>query len=298
MTRLLALVASLVCVSSIAHAESTLQILDYGAEPRAPLRYKFEAGKTERMMMEMSISMANEVDGKLVPGASLPPTRTTMLLRVTDVAADGSARLEFESQSAESPMGQATGQANQATLDRTLAGLSMLKGWYRTDTRGRMLESGVTLPDAILPEGMPPGMARQMMDELMDDADDSQQELPDEAVGQGARWQVVQHLDIAGVKVSQGQEFTLRSRSGNRVELDTKIIQPPADGPSAPLVPGMSMQSVTTGSGSVVIDLNGLSPTMTMEVNTTSTMSFPSQGQAQPRKMVMQMKMTAGPAPY
>lgn len=298
MNRLLAIVASLFCVSSIAHAESTLQILDYGAEPRAPLRYKFEAGKTERMMMEMTMSMANEVDGKLVPGASLPSTRTTMLLRVTDVAADGSARLEFESQSAESPMGQVAGQVPQATLDRTLAGLSMLKGWYRTDTRGRVLESGVTLPESVLPEGMPPGMARQMMDEMMNDVDESQQELPEEAVGRGARWQVVQHLDIAGAKISQGQEFTLRSRSGNRVELDTKIIQPPADGPGAPLVPGMSIQSVSTGSGTMVLDLNGLSTTLTMEVNSTTTMSMPSQAQAQPRKMVMQMKMTAGPAQY
>jgi hypothetical protein len=298
MNRLLALVASLICVSSIAHAQSTLQILDYGAEPRAPLRYKFEAGKTERVMMEMTMSMANEVDGKLVPGASLPPTRTTMLLRVTDVAADGSARLEFESQSAESPMGQVAGQANQATLDRTLAGLSMLKGWYRTDTRGRVLETGVTLPENLLPEGLPPGTLQKLMDEAMKEGEEAMQQLPDEAVGRGARWQVVQHLDIGGVKVAQGQELTLRSRSGNRVELDTKIIQPPAGAPGAPLVPGMSIQSVTTGFGTMVLDLNGLSPTMTMEVNSTTTMSMPSQGQAQPRKMVTQMKMTAGPAQY
>jgi hypothetical protein len=294
MTRLLAIIASLHCLSSVAHAQSSLQILDYGAEPRTPLRYKFEVGKTERAMMEMTMSMATELNGKLVPATSLPPTRTTMLLRVTEVAADGSARLEFETQSAESPVGQVTGQANQAALDRTLAGLSMLKGWYRTDTRGRVLETGVTLP-----EGFVPDMAKPMMDEMMNAASDAMEQLPEEALGLGARWQVVQNFDIGGMKMSQGQEYTLRARSGNRVEFATKIIQPANPDVSVmPLVPGMSIHSVSSGSGTTVIDLHALSPTMTMEINTTTTMSSASQNKSMPTKMVMQMKMTVGPALY
>ncbi len=292
MKRLLATIASLLCLGSVAHAQSSLQILDYGAEPRTPLRYKFAVGKTERMTMEMTMNMATEVNGKLTPATTMPPTRTTMLLRVAEVAADGTARLEFETQSTESPVGQVVGQANQAVLDRTLAGLSMLKGWYRTDTRGSVLDMGMTLP-----EGMVPDMAKPIMDEMMNEASDALQQLPDEALGIGARWQVMQKLDIAGVKISQGQEYTLRSRNGSRVELATRIVQPP-DAASTTLAPGITMQSVTTGSGTTVIDLNGISPTMTMEVNTTATMSSASPNQTVPTKMVMQMKMTSGPALY
>jgi hypothetical protein len=290
MTRILAGIISL-CLCAAAQAQSTLEVLDYGAEPRAPLRYHFVTGQSERAMMEMSINMASERDGKQVPMSNMPPTRTTMNLRVTEVLADGSARVEFETRSTEAPMGQAGGPANQAQLEKTLAGLSLLKGWSLTDTRGRVLDSGVSLPDGAMP-----AMTMQMMNEMMGDQSEAVQQFPEEAVGRGARWRVIQRRDMAGVKLATGQEYTLRSRSGNRVELDTRIIQPTADPATAPLPPGMPIQGVPTGTGTMVVDLNSLVPTIVMEVGSTTTIPAPAASQAPAMKMIMQMRMTTGPA--
>ncbi len=186
MTRPLVGAAMLLCLCAAANAQSTLQVLDYGAEPRSTIRYQFKPGQIDRATMEMAMSMSMEMNGEKVPSVVMPPVRMTMELRVTEVMADGSARLEFRTTSAEAPVEQVAGQANQALLNRTLAGITLLSGSYRTDTRGRVLESNVSLPESVMPAN-----AVQTMNELMGQGNESLQQFPEEVVGAGARWQVV-----------------------------------------------------------------------------------------------------------
>jgi hypothetical protein len=285
-------IAALLCLCSAAHAQPSLQILDYGAEPRAPLRYVFTAGQSERVTMEMAMAMSQEVNGQMVPVAQLPPVRSTMNVRVTDVAPDGSARLEFETRSAEADMTQAGGPGDQARLGETLAMQSQMKGWYRTDTRGRTLETGISMPDGAMPAA-----ASQMMDDLLGNQNETVQQLPEEAVGIGARWRVEQRISAAGVEEVQTEEYTLTSRSGSRIELLAHMTQGLASLPPAAVAEGITGSSSATGSGKLTIDLHKLTPTMTMEVNSGTAMSTPTQqGQPKTMKMNMQMKMSIAPA--
>lgn len=292
MIRVLAGAAALICLSLPAHAQSTLRMIDTGAEPRAPLRYTFTVGQTERAVTEMVMSSSTEMNGKTDAGPSMPPVRSAMSMRVTEVAPDGTARLEFKTDSAEAAAGHSGPTPNQAQLNSTLAGLSQLAGWYRIDTRGRVLQSGVSLP-----ESLSSGPAAQMMEDMLNEQDTTLQQFPEEAVGQGARWEVVQTSAIGPIRMVMTQEYTLRSRSGNRVELDvsgTQTLDLPADVQPA----GASVSSGGNSStGKMSVDLDRLVPHGDMVASSTTTMSRPvAGGEAQVTKMQSQMRMTTGPA--
>jgi hypothetical protein len=290
MKRALFAVATLLCLGTVANAQATLQVLDYGAEPRSTLRYQFKPGQSERATMEMSINATMEMNGRKMPSTLMPPVKATMSMRVTEVAPDGSARLEFKTQSAEAPVDQVAGQAGQALLTRTLAGLTLVSGSYRTDTRGRVLESSVSLP-----EGYVPAEAAQTMNQLMGQGNETLQQFPDEAVGPGARWQVVHKLELAGVAITMGQEYTLQSRNGNRIELAVRSVTP-AVAAGAPAAAGTLAAVSPTTAGTLLIDLNKLVPTISVQGGTDSTMTLPGQGEPQVMKMSSQMRMSVMPA--
>jgi hypothetical protein len=289
MKRSLLAVATLLCLGTVAHAQSTLQVLDYGTEPRATLRYQFKVGQSERATMEMSINASMEMNGQKMPSTAMPPIKATMSMLVTEVAPDGSARLEFRTQSAEAPVDQVEGQASQALLNRALAGLTLVSGSYRTDTRGRVLESNVSLP-----EGYVPAATAQTMNQLMGQGNETLQQFPDEAVGPGARWQVVQKQQIAGVAITIGQEYTLKSRNGNRIELAVKTATPATAAASA--ANGVLASVAPTTSGTMLIDLNKLVPTISVQGGSDSTMTLPGQGEPQVMKISSQMRMSVVPA--
>lgn len=281
--------ATLFLLCTVADAQTTLQVLDYGAAPRAAIRYQFKAAQNERGTMQMSLNGTIEVNGNTLPVLNMPPVKATMNLLVTDVAPDGSARLEFKTQSAEAPVDQVAGEANQAALNRTLAGLTLLSGWYRTDTRGRMLESGVSLPEGFLPAG-----AAQAMNQLMGQGNETLQQFPDEAVGPGARWQVVQRREVGGVAINMTQEFTLKSRSGNRIELAVSIATAAdaAGSPAAAAAPTLAQSA----SGTMLIDLQKLVPTSSVEGSSSSTMTMQGQDGPQSAKITTRMSMSMAPA--
>lgn len=294
MTRMLIRVAALLCLCTAAQAQ-TLQVLDYGAEPRAPLRYTFTAGHSEKVAMVMSMESKQELNGQAMPGANFPPTRTIMSMRVAEVAADGSARLEITTHSAEADLTQAGDAANQALLGQTLAMESQMKGSYRIDTRGRIIDTSIDLPESA--NALMSGAGQQVMNDLLGSQNDSVQPLPEQAVGVGARWLVENRIAVAGVEQLVTQEYTLRSRSGDHIELDVQMKQELGNLPAAALAEGMTASSSASGSGHMALDLRRLMPIMSMEVNSVTSIGMPAQqGAAGSMKMTMQMKVSTAPA--
>lgn len=295
MARLLAGIAALLFTTVAAHAQTTIQVLDSGAEPRAPLRYQFKEGRTERSTMDMTMSMSMEMDGQLMPGASIPPIRAIAITRVADVAPDGSARIEFESGTVEMELDQSVPGMDQTQLGRALSGLSQVKGWHRMDSSGRTLESHFPLPD-----GMFEGASQQMAESLMGDlggGSETLQQFPLESVGVGARWQVITDLVTGDAGVRTTEEFTLKARTGNRVELDVKTQQLLIPGPASAAAGLVTNGSGQGGSGTMVIDLEGAMPAMTMEIDQGSETIMPGQGGGTARVMKSRMQMRVSVVP-
>lgn len=296
MTRLVLRITMLLLASGTAFSQSRIDLLDPGAEPRAPIRYQYKAGHSENTALQVSTSLTREVEGKPVPLMNIPSVRMTLAMRVAEVAADGSARLEFEIRSTEAAIDQAGGTVSQAMLADALAGASRLAGWYRADTRGQITTGDLSMK----PGSGTPSPMQSMLEMALSHANDSIRDtaaiFPEQAVGPGARWNVVSTTQAGELTVSTTQEFTLRSRDGNRVELDLRATNQsslPQDGAS-----GLKMTSQggsPTMRGSMIVELDRLTPATTLTVDhLTGAMGAPSR---QPATMPlrMQMKITLAP---
>ena len=289
-TKSLAGFATLLCLCTAANAQSTLRVLDYGTEPRSTIRYQFQPGQVDRVTMEMVMDMSMEVNGQKMPAVGIPPIRTTMELRVVEVAADGSARLEFKTQSAEAPVEQVAGAGGQAALGRALAGMTLLSGTYRTDTRGKLLESQISLPDGYLPAN-----TLQTINQMMGQGNENLQQFPEEVLGVGARWQLVQRREVAGKTLTMVQEFTLKSRSGNQLELLVKGTAPVVAEGSTPAAAAPA-DFVPAATGTLRVDLRKLVPTGTIESASNSSTTMQSQNGPSTMKMSSKMRMSMMPA--
>lgn len=279
-----AAVATLALICTDAHAQTSVELIEAGAAPQQTIRYRFVAGPTQNATMDMNMQMAMNLGGMQIPMTSVPPVRMTMIMRVAEVAADGSARLEFALLSAE-----ATGDpAQTGPINQSLRNLKDVSGWYRMDTRGQISEADVSYPEDSPSAG-----------DLANSLNESMQQLaapfPVEAVGIGARWRVAQKSATGGVNITQTAEYTLRSRTANSVTLDVKIIDSAIELGSA-LPPEAKLEAMKVeGGGTTAIDLGGLAPTAAMDVNTQIVMSIAAQGQTQNVSLNLQMKQSMGP---
>ena len=75
--------------------QTTVTLLESGAEPRTVLRYKFQANRTERMVMQMDMAVTVEVQGLQRPETPLPSTRMTMAIDSKEVSPEGDLHYEF-----------------------------------------------------------------------------------------------------------------------------------------------------------------------------------------------------------
>lgn len=272
-----------------ARAATTIELLDAGAAPRAPLRYQFQAGTVERAKIEMTMGITREMNGQAVASPSMQPVITTAEIRVAEVAPDGSARLEMKYTSAESAPGPASA-ADQA-LNATLSGLSRMGGWYRVDPRGRMLGGQASLgPGSGSPDDRSFDEALELVNDVMDG---DMAMLPVEPVGVGARWRVKSTQSVMGIELTTAQDYTLRSRQGDIIELDFSMQQP--DLGSSAGAPGMRSSGQVTGTSR--IDLRRLTPATTMDSHTEISMDQPTGGVKMTTKMRMVMTPEADRTP-
>lgn len=280
--------AVLALAGATAHAQSssTVKLLEPGSGQRQPLRYRFESGRTETARMDTTMQMTMVAPGIQLP--MVPPTPITMELRLrtTEVAADGSARLSFEVLSA----GAGGDGPAAAQLNPTLAGLKGMSGSYALDNRGQVSSSQMATAGAATGAMAPSGAdIQEQMQQLA-------LPLPAEAVGIGARWQAMQQTSANGLEVTQTTEYTLRSRSGDQVELEVKIVDVTLPD-LAGLVPGASVSSATmSGGGTMNLNLASLVPRGSMDIEMAIAMALDLQGASQSMAMHVKMKQDVAPA--
>lgn len=280
--------AALALAGTVAHAQSssTITLLEPGATPRQTLRYRFESGRTENARMDTTMQMTIAAPGMQMPVIPATPMSIEISLRTAEVGADGAAKMQFEVLSA-----AASGDgAAAAQINPTLAALKGLKGTYSLNPRGQVTTSQMAAPGATL-GGMPTGadIEEQMQQMAIP--------LPAEAVGPGARWRAVQQASTNGLDVTQTTEYTLRSRNGDQLELDVKLVDVTLPD-LAGLVPGATVSTATmSGGGPMTVNLAGLVPRGALDVEMAIAMSLDLQGMSQSMAMHMKMKQAVAPAP-
>ncbi len=272
-----AAVASLTVPTASASPPSTVRLLDAGAEPHAPLRIAAELGLAQQIDMEMDLAMVTQV-GPMPPQHVEVPT-TVMVLRqeITEVAADGTFRQTFGIDSVSVP---GEGEMH-TTLREALAPLATLEGWIVGDPRGQVLGIDLRVADDA------PAATRQSLDNMRDTFRQMLATFPEEPIGIGAEWEVVQTLTTQQLSFTQTARYRLLAREGDRIELATIIVQnaPAQDMPSPQ--PGMSMRLERlegSGEGTAAMTLGGrvLGGQTRLEIRMQNTVT---QGEAEPTPM-------------
>jgi hypothetical protein len=206
--------------------EAGLTLEDAGAEPRQPLRLHVSPGTTTRTALLSRITLKLTAGGEELPVGVVPGTRLVMEQHVDRVDPDGAAHYtaRFTDVTAVSTPG-----ASASVLRETQAALDDMKGLTITgsiDVRGgaqRVEVDTATITDQTL---------KSMLEAMTSQIGNLAAPFPRSAVGPGARWTAKSSAKIAGITMNTTTHYTLRSRDGDRYELD---VAQEADAPPGPV---------------------------------------------------------------
>lgn len=255
---------------------ATVELLDPGAEPRTALRYIFQANRTEKMVMEMSMAMARESGDQKQPETQMPATRMTMTIDCKEVTPEGDLHYEFELVQVEVLPEPGTDPAVVDAMKQQMSSLQGLSGSATVTSRGFSKDAEINPPPGIDPQ------VRQFMDNMKQSMNQMSAPFPEEPVGRGARWQVTTPVETPALKLTQIATYTLLEIQGDKVKLDVAIKQSTPrqeiDTPGAAPGEKVSLESLnSSGTGTVELQMTNLVPTSNINVTTTSVISVGNQ---------------------
>ena len=200
-------------------------VTDRGDRPRARLRFAFQAGTTDTMVVEMTQKATSSVDGGTAQVVALPVIAYSFGISIDAVDAAGTATITMTLDRVEV---RASAQTDDATVQQVQAALDALVG-YRVvstvDDRGRTLAT-----QAELPVGLDPALAGQMS-QVITQANQLGVTLPLERVGEGATWTSTGAIAINGLSVESTQTTKLEKEKDGRLTLRTTTVQAADPGP-------------------------------------------------------------------
>jgi len=253
-------------------AKTTVKLLDPGAEPRTALRYKFQANRTEKMVMEISMAMAIEMGDQNLPETQMPVIRMTMTIDSKEVSPEGDLHYESELEQVEVLPKPGANPAMVHDMKQQMSSMQGLSGSGTITSRGFTKDAEIKFPPGIDPQ------QRQFMDNMKQSMDQISAPLPEEPVGRGARWQVTMPVETPAMKLTQIATYTLSEIQGDKVKFDVAIKQSAApqeiDAPGAAPGVKVSLESFnSSGTGTVELQMTNLVPTSNMNTTTTTVVS-------------------------
>ena len=236
-----------------ANADPVL-LLEAGAEPQSPLRYKIADGTTTKSNMDFTIATlattAESAALSVVPGVRLH------IVSGPAMATDNGVKFEVNITKAEAAVPQGIDPKVAEELRQSAAILDDVGGTVEMNDRGIMLATELNdkakSPDIPLRLLMMIVNARTTLSRVV---------LPAEPVGLGARWEARKELTLYGFKVQQVDSYTLVERVGDEIKLNVTVTQNalpqsvdfPEDGVSIAVE-----QMVANASGEIILNLNAL----------------------------------------
>jgi hypothetical protein len=194
----------------------SFRLLDAGAAPRAPRRYRWDRDNREAVV-EAALRSRRLTAGTWSAALAVPPVREGFGA-IVEPAPGGGARLSFRGLTA-AVVGPADDDA-RARADEYLAEFRALiehrRGTLQLDDRGRI--TTVAFDDVPAGGGDP-----RAVDEVWQRWLAAAVPLPEEPVGTGARWRVVTVLRAGAAVVKQTAEYTLVEARPDRWIVDEDI---------------------------------------------------------------------------
>ncbi|MHC4564875.1 MAG: hypothetical protein ACYTE3_03865 [Planctomycetota bacterium] len=252
--------------------KTTVKLLDPGAQPRTALRYKFQANRTETMIMEMSTAMVMEIGEQKQPETQVPTTRMTMTLDGKEISPEGDLRYEFKLEQAEVLPEPGANPAMVNAMKQSMSSTVGLSGSATVTSRGLTKAAEVKIPPGIDPQ------IEQAMANVNESLNQMSAPLPVEPVGRGARWLVTMPMETNGLKITQTITYALSEIQGDKVKCDVTVKQSALpqemDIPGAAPGAKMFLESFSSsGDGTIELQMTNLVPTSNINMTTTNLVS-------------------------
>jgi hypothetical protein len=248
-------------------APPTITVSVPGSEPRTRLRYKVRAGQTFLMEMATTIGMNISVEGMAMPAMDMPIMKMTMSMSVKDVAANGDITYDaaFTEMTAEGLPGMDPSLV--AMVQGAAQQVKALKGTVVISDRGIVRSGNLDVEDAV---------------------------------GVGAKWEVRQALNSAGMQMFQRVDVELASADASSATMRVKVDQntPPqsVNNPALPAGATIELEKmVASGSGTITQRFDTLVPMSEISTTSNGAMTMNMGGMSQKMATDTKIKITVGP---
>lgn len=257
--------------------ESSVEVLDAGRPPLAPLRLRFTEGDTTTVALTVDLDVS-QTSGGARQVLDAPAVREVVTLTVDGVV-DGEAMVSLAFTEA-NVIRTDTDLSDEeaAEIDRDLAALVGVRG------SGRITEFGeLTAFRYDLPDDLDPGV-RTTLERSRSELDAVTLPLPADPVGVGARWRATTTSRIGGFPLRQEITYELTGVEGDAVRYRAEIRQFAENQDVAldDLPPGTTARLVSSrveGSASGTMDLTSVAATARSELAGTQVIDLERSGE-------------------
>ena len=229
-------------------------LLEAGAEPQAPLRYKIAEGTTTKSNMDFTIATLATTEENaalsVVPGVRLH------IVSGPAMATENGVKFEVNIAKAEAAVPEGLDPKIAEELRQSAAILDDAGGIVEMNDRGIALST--ELNDKAKSPDIP---LRLLMMIVNSRTTLSRVVLPAEPVGLGARWEARKELELYGFKVQQVDSYTLVERVGDEIKLNVTVTQnalpQSLDFPDEGIAIAVEQMSANAN-GEIILNLNAL----------------------------------------
>lgn len=265
--------------SPAAKADDRVKLLEPGAEPRRELRFKPQIG--DKQVLKFTTKMATEtlLGDKPMPSFKIPAIIVPMSLTVTGVSENGD--ISYDVSLAEPSLAEAPGSSPEM-MKMLKSALSGLKGVMGS---GKLSSLGAAISFNFKSAGND-AQSKQMLAQMHDSMANISLMVPEQPVGQGAKWEINQPIKSQGVAITQISTYELLSTDGDQLTLKTTVKQ--TAGRQKTQLPNMAggqaevIKLTGAGSGEIAANLTHAFPSKALaSIQSELEMSVTSGGQSQ-----------------
>jgi phosphotransferase system HPr-like phosphotransfer protein len=274
--------------SAPAAAASPVKLLAAGAEPRKVLRLHPKAGDKQAVTFALKMSIESKVGEMQTPAMKMPAMNFALEATVKDVSAEGD--ISYDIAMGEATVGDEAGVMPQIAqaIKSSLGSLKGLTGSGTTSNRGISRQVEFKAPSGA------DAQSARMVDQMKGFFSKAAVQLPEEAVGVGAKWTAKITSKSEGMTIDETDTYELASLEGDRITAKTTTAQSAANQKiQNPAMPAMKVdltKMTGSGKGEMTSDLSHFLPASAdAEVHSEVSMAMNLGGQ----KQAMMMKTDA-----
>lgn len=273
---------------------SRVRLLDPGAGSLAAVVYTPSKGEAQTLRVELGQKVKAAVQGQPTPKVMSPPQVLDVEVQTEEVDASSGALVTMLLKKLRVDPAEGIDQGTADELTKQLAGLNGYGMRERISPRGETSDAKIQLPPTA-PKG-----AEVFVATMNDVFRAMVPRWPDEAIGTGAKWQVLSREDQGGASVVQLAEYTLKQRAGSKVTVAFTARQLAAsENVTLPVgvPPGTTTKLtrfVSTITGSLDLDTAQVAPIkgkQTQDTKISMEVNAPGQAGASPTKLLTDTEM-------